>query len=82
MKVNPYYAQLSFKGKKVHVGNYPTPTLASAAYERKRRELGAELQENNKQRDLPQGVTFDKASKTNPYKAYFGHGGKEAYVGL
>ena len=111
-KVNPYHAHFTFKGEMVYVGTFPTSALASQAVERKRVELGVDLEESKKrkkrdlprkrvelvvdppikrgstkrykkgkERDLPQGVSFDKGSKRNPCKAYFKHGGKLVHVG-
>ena len=74
-KVNPYHAQLSFKGENVYFGNYPTPAIASTAVESKRLELGLV------ERALPMGVTFYKGSKSKPYRARFKHEGKTVNVG-
>ena len=78
-KDNPYKAQLSFKGKHVHIAYYATPAIASTAVESKRLELGLVDQE----RDMPRGVSFNKGkkSKSKPYHARFSHEGKQVNVG-
>ena len=85
-RVKPYKVLFNYIGERMSVGFHLTPALASAAYERKRLELGADLLENDKKESrhtppetttkkkrLPQGVTFvtHKARKAKPYMANF-----------